>query len=377
MKTINDIGDVQGKTIFVRVDLNVPVQNGIVTDDFRIQAAMPTITLLLNSGAHLVLASHFESEGGSLKPVYEYLKKTFNDLVFVERYFPVAPDDIRSHRIVLLENLRQYEGEKMNDPVFGEHLAHMADIYVNESFASSHRAHASFIQIPKYISSYAGLTFMKEVENLSKAFNPEHPFLFILGGAKFETKIPLVKKFSTIADTMFIGGAIANDFFQAKGIRTGQSRLSKGDYNLQEFLGPRLILPDSVIVECDESFSTKTVTQVEENEKIVDVGLASIEALAPVIESAKTIVWNGPLGNYETGYIEGTEALAKLIAQSNAHSIVGGGDTVASIAELNLSDSFTFLSSAGGAMLDFLADGTLPGIEALNSSYNEQTAQTH
>jgi len=369
MKTIQDIPDIEGKRIFVRVDLNVPVQNGVVVDDFRIRAALPTIQLLLDKGAHIVLASHFEGEGGSLKPVYEYLKKTYNDLVFVEHYFPETSSDFMQHRIVLLENLRKYEGEKANDPVFAEHLSSLADIYVNESFASSHRPHASFVGIPKYIPSFAGITFMNEVENLSKAFNPEHPFLFILGGAKFETKIPLVKKFSNLADTMFVGGAIANDFFRAKGIRTGKSLLSKGDFNLHEFLSPKLLLPNSVVVEGNEGSVTKDVTKVDEDEKIVDVGLTSIEDLKLVIEQAKTIVWNGPLGNYEAGYKEGTLLLARLVAQSSAHSIVGGGDTVASIADLHLEKDFTFLSSAGGAMLDFLANGTLPGIEALQSSH--------
>jgi phosphoglycerate kinase len=365
MKHIRDIENISGKRVFLRLDLNVPVTDGIVSDDFRIKNSFETIDFLLEKGAHLVIGSHFEGEGGSLKPVYEYLQKRYTDLVFVYDFFPGTPDDLSLKNLVLLENLRKYEGEKANAPEFAKHLASFADIYVNEAFPSSHRAHASIVGIPQYIPGYCGFKFEEEVTNLSRAFNPEHPFLFILGGAKFETKIPLVKKFFEIADSMFIGGAIANDFFRTEGIQTGESLLSKGDFNLSSFLTPKLVLPHDVVVQNGADSYVKKVSEVSMNEKIVDVGPDSVLTLKEKIQSAKIILWNGPLGNYEMGFKKGTLDLATMIADSSALSIVGGGDTVASIAELGLEDKFSFLSTAGGAMLDFLANGTLPGIEAL------------
>jgi len=367
MKYIRDIVDVQTKRVFLRLDLNVPVTNGAVSDDFRIKKSFETIDFLRKAGASIVMGSHFEGEGGSLLPVYEYLKARYGDVSFVSDFFPQTPD-FSSGKMFLLENLRKYEGEKANSPLFAKHLASFTDVYVNEAFPSAHRAHASIVGIPEYIPGFAGFKFEEEIKNLSRAFNPEHPFLFILGGAKFETKIPLVKKFFEMVDTMFIGGAIANDFFRTQGIQTGESLLSKSDFNLSSFLTPKLILPHDVVVQRGEQSYTKKVLEVSSDEKIVDVGPGSIEELRTKIKEAKIILWNGPLGNYEMGFKNGTLELAKMIAESRALSIVGGGDTVASIAELGLEDKFSFLSTAGGAMLDFLANGTLPGIEALNTS---------
>lgn len=365
MKNIRDIQDISHKRVFLRLDLNVPVTDGIVSDDFRIKKSFETIDFLRDAGAHIIVGSHFEGEGGSLRPVFEYLQKRYPEIVFVSEFFPETPEGLSSSTFVLLENLRKYDGEKANDPEFARHLASFADVYVNEAFPSSHRAHASIVGIPKFIPGFAGFKFEEEIKNLSRAFNPEHPFLFVLGGAKFETKIPLVQKFFEMVDTMFIGGAIANDFFRTQGIQTGESLLSKGDFNLSSFLTEKLILPHDVVVQNGETSYVKKVSEVSSQEKIVDVGPDSTESLREKIKEAKIILWNGPLGNYEMGFKNGTLELARMIADSSALSIVGGGDTVASIAELGLEDKFSFLSTAGGAMLDFLANGTLPGIEAL------------
>ncbi len=368
MRTLVDLPDVSGKTVFVRVDFNVPIVEGKVGDDFRIQKSFQTIDFLKSKGARIILASHIEGGEGTLSPVYEYLKSRYS-ITFVSDYFPEIPtsisDGLDAGSIVLLENLRKYEGEKSNDEAFSKHLASFADLYVNEAFPAAHRTHASVVGVPKVIQGFAGFVFTKEVTELSSVLHPKHPFLFILGGAKFETKLPLVEKFFSMAERVFIGGALANDFLQAKGVMTGSSLLSQGNFHLERFLTEKLILPIDVVVKSSEGTSTKLTTDVLPGDTISDVGPQSIEQLRSVIQEAQCILWNGPLGNYELGFKEGTLGLAKSISESQAVSIVGGGDTVASIAELGLNEKFTFISTAGGAMLDFLAEETLPGIKAL------------
>ncbi len=371
MKFVKDIGDVQGKTVFVRADFNVPVSDGVITDDFRIQKTLGVVRFLREIGARIILASHFEGEGGSLAPVAKALEQYF-PVTFVQNYYPQKPEEIDAAlgrgNVVLLENLRVYKEEKENNEDFAKHLASFADIYVNEAFASSHRAHASIVGIPKFLPAYAGFVFGEEVEELSKALHPERPFVFVLGGAKFETKVPLIEKFYTLADKVFIGGALANDFIKAAGFGTGTSLLSSSEVDVKKFISDKLIMPIDVLVSNSNEVVIKKVEDVAMNDCIVDVGPKTLELVAPVIASARCVLWNGPLGNYELGHKDATLALAKLIAESQALSIVGGGDTVASIAELNLSDKFSFISTGGGAMLDFLANETLPGIQALNNS---------
>ena len=369
MKGIQGV-DVKGKRVFVRADFNVPISNGKVADSFRIEKTLETIQYLVAGGAHIILASHIENDAGenSLRPVYEYLQEKF-PMEFVCEYYPNTPVELghafENGKIVLLENLRKYEGEKNNDDVFAKHLSSFADIFVNESFATSHRRHASLVKIPTYIPAYAGIVFEQEVTELSRAFHPEHPFLFILGGAKFETKLPLIQKFFALADKVFIGGALANDFLKAKGVNTGISLLSKGNISVAEFLTDKLILPVDVRVKTADGVKVKKIEEIDDGDFIVDVGPQTIESMDSIILDSKFILWNGPLGNYEIGFKDSTLELAKKIANSSAMSIVGGGDTVASIAELGLSSKFSFISTGGGAMLDFLANETLPGIEAL------------
>jgi len=365
------MGDIAGKTVFLRADFNVPVKNGVITDDFRIQKTKHVINFLKQKGARIIMASHFEGEGGSLAPVAKLLSLEY-PIAFIQNYFPDTPTDLhealKSGEIVLLENLRIYAEEKGNDEAFAKHLASFADMYVNEAFASSHRAHSSIVGIPKYIPSFAGFVFEEEVKELSQALHPEHPFVFILGGAKFETKIPLIEKFFTLADKVFIGGALANDFLKAAGISTGTSLLSNTSVDIKKFLTDKLIMPFDVRVKSGGGSIVKKVSEITETDYIVDVGPETMKSVCPVIGSAKYVLWNGPLGNYELGFKESTLSLAKCIAESDSMSLVGGGDTVASIAELNLSEKFSFISTGGGAMLDFLANETLPGIKALNKS---------
>lgn len=371
MKTIRDIEYVEGVKILVRVDFNVPIKNGVVGDDFRIRAALPTIDFLKNKGATVILISHLESIDGnnpSLEPVAEYLNKLGQSVTFIKD-FKNAHEIIESGKIFLIENLRFFEGEKNNDLKFAKALASLADIYVNEAFPVSHREHASIVGVPKLMPSYAGFQFEKEVKNLSRAFAPVHPFLFILGGAKFNTKLPLIERFSKIADTIFLGGALGNDALKAKGYNVGDSKVSDGAIDISDLVNQsNIIMPlDSVM----KDRSVKDVGEIIEHDQIFDPGPKTLELIRKEIDKAKFILWNGPLGPYEIGYIEGTESVAKMIAErtysnKDVDSMVGGGDTLAAIANLGIEDKFTFVSSGGGAMLDFLAKGTLPGIEALN-----------
>jgi phosphoglycerate kinase len=384
MKTIRDIEYVDGVKVLVRADFNVPIKKGAVGDDFRIRAALPTIDYLSKKGAVVILISHLESidgENPSLAPVAKHLEKLGLAVTFIKDFknaHQVIEAGIKAKKagsgvIFLLENLRFSEGEKNNDPKFANDLSSLADIYVNEAFPVSHRAHASIVGIPKFLPSYAGLQFEKEVTHLSKAFTPGHPFVFVLGGAKFDTKLPLIARFSTMADTIFLGGALGNDALLAKGISVGASKVSNGTVDISVMVSQsNIIVPIDATI---QDHSAKEIGTIGEKDAILDAGPKTLKLVEAKIMAAKFILWNGPLGPYEDGYVEGTESVAKMIADrtqadKDVVSMVGGGDTLAAIANLGIEDKFTFVSSGGGAMLDFLAKGTLPGIEALGSSGN-------
>ncbi|MDE2233318.1 MAG: phosphoglycerate kinase [Patescibacteria group bacterium] len=374
MRSITEIEYFDGVKILVRADFNVPIKNGAVTDDFRIRTALPTINFLCEKGAKVILMSHLEVKEGekaTLAPVAEVLKKLGREVKFISNIRDAnefIDHELDNGQCVLLENLRLNEGEKKNDRKFAEELASLADIFVNEAFSACHRKHASIVGVPQFLPSYAGFQLEKEVKNLSQAFNPAHPFIFILSGAKFETKLPLLEKFLRIADTVFVGGALANDIFKAKGYETGRSVVSDGSVDLSKYLSnPKLTVPVDVVIENNE---IKAPNLLGKDEKIVDAGPATVESLRGKINAAKFILWNGPLGLYEDGFTAATAGVTRIVADhtsenKNVMSIVGGGDTVAAIESLGISDKFTFLSTGGGAMLDFLAQGNLPGIEAL------------
>lgn len=371
MKTLHDIPRLQGVRVLLRADFNVPIKDGIVVEDFRIRAALPTIDFLRKGGAKIVLISHLESidgGNGSLRPVVDRLVSLGVPATFVENISDARThiENLRDGECLLLENLRSFAGEKENDQTFAQELASLGEVYVNEAFSASHREHASTVGVPAYIPGYAGIQLEKEIGHLSKAFDPAHPFMFILGGAKFETKLPLLQKFMDTADSVFIGGALATDFFRAKGYEIGTSLISKGDIGLSSYIdSPKLLIPVDVVV---SSGATKSADGLSPEDKILDAGPKTIEMLRDQILTAKFILWNGPLGLYEDGYRGPTLELAKLIGEATsrgAETIVGGGDTLAAIATLGIEDKFTFISTGGGAMLDFLAKGTLPAIEAL------------
>ncbi|MFH1170146.1 MAG: phosphoglycerate kinase [Candidatus Vogelbacteria bacterium] len=361
----------RGKRILLRLDLNVLIENEVVTDDFRIISSLPTIEYLRAQGSRIAIISHLGREPEeTLLPIANFLGK-----FFPVRFCPTVANlksmvaDLPEGGVLLLENIRREAGEETNDDSLARALAETTDFYVNDAFASAHRAHASIVGIPRYLPSFAGLRFAKEVENLERAFTPAHPFLVILGGAKFETKLPLIERFITLADKIVVYGALAHAFFKELGYELGESLVEKETAVARPFLHhPKIILPADVRVKNGARIFIKTPDTLIATDNILDVGLISIEQLLPVIRQAKFILWNGPLGNFEHGFHGSTEAVAKFISASNAESIVGGGDTIASIRALNILDQFDFVSTGGGAMLDFLAQGTLPGIEALKTS---------
>jgi phosphoglycerate kinase len=352
MKSIKSLKNIKNKTALVRVDFNVPIKNGKVTDDFRIQKAVKTIKFLQNKGAKVILISHLGKDGKeSLAPVAKSLRKYI------------------TKNITLLENIRQYSGEEKNDAKFAKELARLGDFYVNDAFSVSHRKHASVVGIPKYLPSYAGFQLEEEIKNLSKVFkNSKHPFLFILGGAKFSTKMPLLKKYLKIADYIFVGGVLMDDFIKSEGFEVGKSLVDKTKgLGLEKILkNKKLILPIDVLVLDGKKLVNKKINEIKKDETIIDIGKESVKLAESYIKKSKLILWNGPMGKYEVkGGDTATRKMLKSLASSKAETIIGGGDIVSVESKMKLEKKLSFVSTGGGATLDFLANGTLPGIQAL------------
>lgn len=370
MKNITQAGDLRGKYVLLRASLNIPLQDGKVRNQFRLIRALPTLRYLHEHGAKTIVISHI-----GRKPE-ETLKPVFTEL---EKFLPVqwgggaASDELIVRKnlmsdgdILLAENLRQDDRESENDEEFVAKLASLADIYVNDAFAEAHREHASTFGVAQKLPAYAGLTLLEEVRELSKVTQPASPSLFLLGGAKFDTKMPLVEKYLELYDYVFIAGALMNDVFKAQGLEVGNSLVSDVSLKGAKFLeSKKIILPIDVIVDGPDGRQTKTPDQVLPTERIMDCGPQTVEMLATYIEKAKTVLWNGPFGAYEMGYTQSTEITARHLAASDAFTVVGGGDTVAAIEKLGLNDQFGFVSIGGGAMLTFLEHGTTSVVDLL------------
>ncbi|MFZ4500053.1 MAG: phosphoglycerate kinase [Minisyncoccia bacterium] len=378
MISVQKISNIKNKRVLIRVDFNVPLKNGKVADTRRIEASYRTIDTVLKKGGAPILLAHLGDGTESLRPIARVLSKRYR-VVFITSDLA----DKRTHEIVaevpkgtviLFENIRRYEGEETGDKkvqqAFAKVLASYGDAYVNDAFSVSHRKHASIVGIPKILTAYAGMQLQVEVTALSSVVkNPKHPFLFILGGAKFSTKIPLLKRFAETADNVVIGGAILNNFYKTAGFLVGKSVVEEGyDKAIKPLLGnPKLLLPIDVIVARGTKKVTLTPDEVEAGDIIADIGPQSIALIAEKIEKAKLVVWNGPTGWYEKGFTKGTVSLAEAIVASKATAVIGGGDTGAALEKI-LTDTTSkriFVSTGGGATLDYLANGTLPGIEAL------------
>ena len=370
---IQKVKSLRGKKVLLRSDLNVSFIDGEIGSKFRLNRALETIKFLNKEGAKIILISHIgKDETISLKPVYEFLKDdmevNFIDGVLGQETL-VAVESMNDGDIVMLENLRRDDGEISNDKNFAEKLSSLADIYVNDAFSASHREHASIVGVPQFLPSYAGILFQEEVEELSKALEPQHPSILVLGGAKIETKLPLIRKFLNIYDKVFVGGVLANTFFKEKGCDVGMSVVDGGGVDIKDLLtNNKLVFPVDVVVKNEEGSVVKKPSEVSGQEKIVDEGPETVEKIGQIIKNCKMVVWNGPLGEYERGFADQTKSLAKLISDSGAYSIVGGGDTITAIEELGIMDKISFTSTGGGAMLIFLLNGTLPGIEILQKS---------
>jgi len=357
-----------GKRVLLRVDFNVPIEGGKALDDFRIRKALPTIKYLGEQGARVIVISHHSNSKQTLAPVALQLSR-FLRASFVEDVFTTSAS-ANENAVVLCENLRFWNGEKENDEDFAKRLASLGDVFVNNAFSASHREHASIVSLPRILPSYAGLLFEKEVENLSRAFNPPHPFLFILGGAKAGTKLPLVEKFLEHADYVFIGGALANNLFLTLGHEIGHSLFEEAMVDARRLLkSEKIVVPTDVVVQGDKGIETKATDEVAASDMVLDAGPKTLARLRELTQNSQFILWNGPIGDYEKAeFGKGTAELIEMLAESGAYTVAGGGDTAAAIAKAGAEEKFDFISTGGGAMLEFLAKKTLPGIEALRTS---------
>ncbi len=391
--------ELKGKRVIVRCDFNVQVFEGKIMDDLRVRKTLPTIQFLRDAGVRIILISHIESKDGTgLRPICEYINETYTKecgvVTFVSDFqsedAASTIANMKDGEITLIENLRIDAREKSNDIEFAKLLASYADIYVNDAFAVSHRAHASVVGLPALFPNarYAGIQLMNELDHLKVTFNAPHPFVFILGGAKFETKLPLIQKFAQ-ADSILLGGALLNDILKAKGYNVGKSLVSSGvdtsgakiDF-APIISNPKLIIPDDVIVsgplsDGSTGVSTKLINEIGDEDMIMDVGPSMNAKLAEVIQNAKFILWNGPMGNYEKGFKDQTIEMAKLVSSACSRpdalirAVLGGGDTTAAMVELGLEDQSDkgndamFISTGGGAMLEYLLNESLPGVEVL------------
>jgi phosphoglycerate kinase len=389
MKNLEDL-DVQGKTVFVRVDFNVPQDEaGNVRDDTRIRASLPTLNFLLQRGAKLVLASHLGRPKGfdpkaSLKPVAQKLSELLGREVVLSP--EVVGDEatrlkksLKPGDVLILENIRFHPGETKNDPAFSKQLAEGIDVYVNDAFGSSHRAHASVVGITGYVKDCAqGALLKKEVEYLSRALlSPARPYAAILGGAKVSDKIGVIENLINKADDILIGGAMAYTFFKAQGHGVGKSLVEDDKLALALDLLEKarlkkvnFYLPvDHVMaaaIDAPEAAQVADSFPLPEGLMAVDIGPRTIAEYSGIIAKAKTILWNGPLGVFEQKpFSQGTMKIAEAVAASGAVSIVGGGDSVSAVKKAGVKDKITHISTGGGASLEFLADETLPGLEAL------------
>ena len=388
-QSVKDI-PVRGKRILVRVDFNVPMDDSRnITDDTRIRAALPTIQYLMREGAKVILASHFGRPKGQMNPKYSLAPVATRLGELLEQAVPIAPDcmgpeverevaQLQEGQVLLLENVRFHPEEEKNDPEFAKALARLADIFVNDAFGTAHRAHASTEGVAHYIPAVAGFLMQKEVEVMGKALEePARPFVAIIGGAKVSDKIGVIENLLNKVNALIIGGGMANTFLKAQDINVGKSLVEEDKVPLAKELLAKardlkveLILPQDAVVakefKADAQFRTISVKEIAEDEMALDIGPESAEAFSRYIESARTIVWNGPMGVFEMdNFAKGTEKVAQAVAKCSGITIVGGGDSVAAVEKMGVADQLTHISTGGGASLEFLEGKVLPGVAAL------------
>jgi phosphoglycerate kinase len=388
--TIRDV-ELRGKRVFCRVDFNVPMKDGQITDDTRIRAAIPTIQYLINQGAKVILASHLGRPKGKvveemrLTPVAKRLSELLNQPVYkVDEV--IGPEveqkvsELKEGEVLLLENVRFLPGEEKNDPQLSLAFSKLADLYVNDAFGAAHRAHASTAGIAQYLPAVAGFLMEKEIEALGQALNdPKRPFTAIIGGAKVKDKIGVIENLLKKVDNLLIGGGLAFTFVRAKGHEIGKSLLEEDKLELaKQFIqqaeekGVRLLLPIDAVVadefsENPERVQTVDIDKIPNDMMALDIGPKTVELYSEVIKQSQMVVWNGPMGVFEFDrFAVGTNAIAKALAESNAYSIVGGGDSAAAIEKSGLASEVDHISTGGGASLEFLEGKELPGVAVLN-----------
>jgi len=378
---------VSGKKVLVRVDFNVPIKDGQIGDDTRIQAALPTIKYLLKEGAAVILCSHLGRPKGevkpemSLKPVAEYLGTLIDAPVFftedcIGEKAEAAALALEPGQVLVLENTRFHAGEKKNDPEMAEKLASLADLFVNDAFGTAHRGHASNAGVAAQLPAASGFLLEKEIKYLGNAIaNPARPFVAILGGAKVSDKIDVIENLLTKSDQILIGGGMANTFFKAQGYDMADSLVEEDALAtarvLLETAAGKLVLPVDVVIadafDADAKEQVMIVGDVPEGWRILDIGPRSVEIFGEVIKQAQTIVWNGPMGVFEfEKFAKGTFEVARKIAESDTTSIIGGGDSASAIKKSGLQDKITHISTGGGASLEMLEGKELPGLAALD-----------
>ncbi|WP_168118502.1 phosphoglycerate kinase [Paenibacillus sp. HB172176] len=389
-KSIRDVAELAGKRVFVRVDFNVPIEDGKITDDKRIRETLPTINYLIEKGAKVILASHLGRPKGQ---VVEELRHTASAVRLSELLArPVKKADeaigeavekqvaeMNNGDVLLLENVRFYPGEESNDPELAKAFAKLADLFVNDAFGAAHRAHASTEGIAHILPAVSGLLMERELEVLGKALNnPERPFTAIVGGSKVKDKIAVIDKMLEIADNILIGGGLSYTFFKAQGHEIGQSLVDNSKLDLAlEFiekakkLGKNFLIPVDIVVSDDFSATANTkivdVDGIPADWEGIDIGPKTRELYANVIKDSKLVVWNGPMGVFEIEpFSHGTRAVAQACADTSAYTVIGGGDSAAAAEKFGLADGMDFISTGGGASLEFMEGKVLPGVVALN-----------
>lgn len=393
-KTIKDV-DVKGKKVLMRVDFNVPLtKEGKVSDDTRVVKTLPTIQYLKERGAKIILMSHLGKPKGKvvdelkLEPVARHLSSLLNEPVLMLN--DCVGEEVESNisgmqegDVVLLENLRFHTGEKENNDEFAKKLASLADIYVNDAFGTAHRKHASTAGVTKYVeNAVAGLLMEKEIESLSVVLNdPDHPLVCLVGGAKISTKIRVIERLLKRAEKVLLGGALVNNILKEKGLNVGKSKIEEEALSEARQLLPylekegekkKLYLPEDYIVADKPEEKAKSRisngADLNDQEMILDIGPNTIEQYKGIIKEAKMVIWNGPMGLFEIPeFSKGSYEIARAVADSEATSIIGGGETLDLVKSLGLDEKLTFVSTGGGAMLEFLEGKELPGIAALNN----------
>jgi len=392
MRNIQDETNLKQKKVLLRLDLNVPLDNGKITDTTRIDKILPTINFLLENEAKIIILSHVGRPKGkviselSLKPICEDLKNKLNQNIKLisKNIKEIKSTDLfneHDEKIVILENLRFYEEEEKNDNGFAKHLASLADIYVNDAFSCSHRAHASIFEITKFIPSYAGLQLNLEIDALTKITSEiQRPITCIIGGSKISSKINIIKNLITKFDNIIIVGGMANNILRYKGYEIGKSiqedncdKIIEEIFSLSKKENCKIIYPEDVAIgkNLDGSAKIKELNNISKDELILDIGPKTIKAINSLIEESSTILWNGPAGYFENpNFAKGSLEIAKKIIEKNKnntiYSVAGGGDTVSLLNGIGAINNFNFVSTAGGAFLEYLEGKELPGIKALN-----------